>query len=283
MGEERKVPAQPANDRPESGKRRFRLGLEYDGTEFYGWQLQPERRTVQGVLEAALEELFGTPIRVHGAGRTDTGVHALGQIAHFDVPSKFTPDVIQRALNHFLPDDVKIFEVLPVSPDFHARFSARWRWYRYRMFTVDRAIERHYGWFPGFEFDAGILHKTTALLIGERDFTAFASADAETDDHRCEVYAARWEQWGDEWHFHIVANRFLHHMVRSLVGTILDTARGRFTVGKFEEILSSEQQNFSVYTAPARGLCLMKVGYGSFPLLDDESGIVQKFPFDVDK
>lgn len=265
----------------ELARRRYRLTLEYDGTGFFGWQLQPDKRTVQGVLEEALGRLFGDSVRITGAGRTDTGVSALGQVAHFDAPVRFEPEVIKKALNYFLSPDVRVSQVRPVSSDFHARYSARWRWYRYRVFTFERAIERQHGWWPRFKFDTKCLQKAAFALVGEHDFTPFSSVDSETENRLCHVFIARWELVDDEWRFHIIADRFLRHMVRSLVGTMLDTARGRFSLHQFGEILQSRHKSHDVFTAPPGGLCLMRVGYGPFPALEEDSKIIQSFPFDI--
>jgi tRNA pseudouridine38-40 synthase len=260
---------------------RIKLMIEYDGSEFLGWQVQRSGRTVQGVIEAALQRVYHAPIRVQGSGRTDTGVHALGQVAHYDAPHHFDVDNLPRSLNHFLPPDVRIHEACSSSPDFHARFSALWRWYRYRVFLQVRAVERNYGWWPQFDLDFNLLRECAASLLGEHDFTTFAQYDPELSNYTCNVWTAEWLWHEDELHFHITANRFLRHMVRSLVGTMLDVARERFTIDDFTKMLHNPDKNQPVYTAPASGLCLMRVGYGDFPKLDDNSQMVQTFPFGI--
>ncbi len=236
-----------------SWKRRYRLLLEYDGTSFFGWQVQVNRRTVQGVLEKAIYRLFGCQTRVYAAGRTDAGVHALGQVVHFDAPAEFTPDTLTRALNFYLPDDVRVRRTEPVSGDFHARFSARWRWYRYRIFNRPRAVNRMYGWFPRRKLSEGKLHEAADRLIGEFDFTAFCKADTDVQNHRCRILTARWRAHQDEWHFHIVADRFLRHMVRRLVGMMVDVERGRFTLDDFAGFLAAGRRVDDIYTAPPQG------------------------------
>lgn len=265
----------------DGGTQRYRLLLEYDGSDFFGWQFQPDQRTVQGKIEQALAELYGQSVQVCGAGRTDAGVHALGQVAHFDAPKRFELEVIQKAVNYYLPADVRVLGAAAAPLDFHARFSARWRWYRYRVFTRERAIERYYGWWTRFDFDTECLANAAATLLGEHDFSAFSCADTDTEDHRCQVHVSHWEQMEGEWHFHIIADRFLRHMVRCLVGTMMDAARGRFSVDYFREILESQRKNHAVFTAPGRGLCLMCVGYGPFPALDDMNRQAQVFPFSL--
>jgi tRNA pseudouridine38-40 synthase len=261
---------------------RYRLTLEYDGTSFYGWQMQINRRTVQGVLEQAIGRLYGSDLRVYAAGRTDTGVHSLGQVVHFDAPPKYTSDVLARALNFHLPEDIRIRSAEPVSDDFHARFSARWRWYRYRIFSERRAINRMYGWFPRRILDGSMLRRTADLLVGEFDFRAFCAARTDVSNHRCRVFAAKWRKHGDEWHFHIVADRFLRHMVRRLVGTMTDVDRGRFSLADFERFLREGRKVDDLYAAPPQGLCLMRVGYGDFPYAEPNGEKMHAFPFSSD-
>ncbi len=268
---------------PESGQNRYRLQVEYDGTEYCGWQVQPSDKTVQSEIEKVLGQLYGFPVRITGSGRTDTGVHALRQVAHFDASDRFDPVELNGALNHFLPDDIIVHGVKLVESGFHARFDAKWRWYRYRIFNRVRAVERQYGWFHKHEFDAAILHQCADRLPGEHDFKAFAASDPVMEHYRCLVTTARWVEVGDEWHFHIVANRFLRHMVRSLVGTMIDVGRGRFSVMEFEILLANHHKDQSLYTAPPQGLCLMQVGYDQFPKceLDLEQKIT--LPFEIDE
>lgn len=264
-------------------RRRYRLLVEYDGGEFYGWQYQVDRRTVQGVLEAALESLYGHPVRIQGAGRTDAGVHALGQVAHFDAPARFSEDTIRNALNYYLPDDVRIQKAAAVSTEFHARFHARWRWYRYRIFLEDKAVERQYGWRLRFPFDEVKLQFTADRIVGAHDFVCFAASDHNVKDHHCRVFAAKWLQKGTEWHFHIIADRFLRHMVRRLTGTMLDVARGRFSQQDFERFLESGRKFSNLFTIPPQGLCLWRVGYGDFPYLEQNSEDVPNFPFPINR
>lgn len=263
----------------ESKQRRYRIDLEYDGTLFLGWQIQQSGRTVQGVVEEALKQLYGISIRTTGAGRTDAGVHAANQVAHFNAPVRYDPDTLFSGLNHYLPADVRVMKAAVTSADFHARYSARWRWYRYRVFYKDYALERDYGWHPKFDYKRTRLDKVTDLLKGELDFKAFAKENPNLDHYRCNIVLARWRHLQDEDQFHIVGNRFLHHMVRNLAGSMLDVARGRFSVDDFQDIMENRQREFGVYNAPAKGLCLMRVGYGLFPYLDEKESEVQKLPF----
>jgi tRNA pseudouridine38-40 synthase len=248
---------------------RYRLTVEYEGSDFFGWQWQPQQRTVQAVLESALAGVFGQAIRIYGSGRTDAGVHALGQIAHFEAPARFETPKLELALNANLPPDVRVHHLLRTTPDFHARFSARWRWYRYRMFIQPSALERHFGWYLKYQLNADILRQCAEHLPGIHDFTAFSKIDldAAEDKHggNCLVYAAGWELLPEEFRFHIVANRFLRHMVRTLVGAMVDVARGHFDREWFLDLLNNTLKSDRVFNAPAQGLCLMQVGYGEYP------------------
>lgn len=270
---------EPANlkERVSDIKRR-RFDLEYDGTDFFGWQLQNDVRTVQGVCESALEQLVGIPCRVQGAGRTDAGVHAFGQVVHADLPAKFSMDVLLKGINHFLPADVRALRVTPVPSDFHSRFSAQWRYYCYTVYQRSRAVGRQYGWYPNFQFNSSLLDKLASALLEVKEYTAFSAVDSEVENHQCDVKVAFWEDQANEFKFHIVADRFLRHMVRMLVGTMLETARGRFSEDQFLEMLHTNKSDFSVYTAPACGLCLMRVGYGKFPYLETDEIEIQRFP-----
>jgi tRNA pseudouridine38-40 synthase len=271
---------QPDGVTPQSSQR-YRLILEYDGSRFYGWQVQPEGRTIQGTLEEVLSRFYSGPVRIHGSGRTDTGVHARGQVVHFDAPAKHEPQVLHKGLNASLPEDVRILEVTRVSEEFHARYSAHWRWYRYNLLTRERAIGRTYGWWTRHDINRNVLVSCSAALVGEHDFGSFSKADPDSDNQRCYIFAASWSFDEAEWSFHVVANRFLRHMVRRLVGGMVDAARGRFTENQFIDMLNVKGDADPVYTAPAQGLCLMQVGYAPFPMLKEGGEHAFDFPFEL--
>jgi tRNA pseudouridine38-40 synthase len=263
---------------------RYRATVEYDGAEYCGFQWQPDAPTIQGAIEIVLKKLFDHEIRVSAAGRTDSGVHALGQVIHFDAPDKFSPAQLELALNGNLPYDIRVREVRMAPPDFHARYSAQWRWYRYRLFTRVRAVERQYGWKPKRMQITHLLPELADRLLGEHDFSAFCSADAdpspEDNPHGncCLIYAAGWVEAKDEWRFHIVANRFLRHMVRYVVGAMVDTCRGRFAPDQFRDFLQQAKKSDDILSAPAQGLCLMRVGYAPYPDMEVASGQNQAYP-----
>lgn len=246
---------------------RVRLTIQYDGSGFHGWQVQPEVRTVQQELEAALERLTSTPVRTIAAGRTDTGVHATGQVAGADVPLRWEPARLRRALNAVLPGDVWIAAAESVAPDFHARYDATAREYEYRLGTRDVAwspFHRRWCWALRDAVDEALLDEAAALVVGEHSFRAFAKAGQEERGDRCTVYAAGWEAAGPDAtgpRFRIRANRFLHHMVRYLVGTMVDVARGRRPLAEMHGLLENEAGLTTSPPAPPEGLYLVAVTY----------------------
>jgi tRNA pseudouridine38-40 synthase len=247
-------------------ERTVQLVLHYDGSGFSGWQKQPEQRTVQGVIEQALERLCGRPTTALGSGRTDAGVHARGQAVGVHVPSKWTAETLRRALNAILPDDVWIAAAFEMRPDFHARYSALSRRYTYHVGTDDAARSpfRRRTELP-FEFplDRSALNASATPLVGLHSFRAFAvkGTAPEADEHRCDVRVARWGDRPGGVVFEIEANRFLHHMVRFLVGTMLDVASGRRPLGDIEQLLEARDNDDVSSPAPANALFLEAVEY----------------------
>jgi tRNA pseudouridine38-40 synthase len=247
-------------------ERTVQLVLHYDGSGFSGWQRQPEQRTVQGVVEQALERLCGQPTAALGSGRTDAGVHARGQAVGVRVPEKWTPDVLRRALNAMLPEDVWVAAAHDMRPDFHARFSAIARRYSYYVGTDDAASSpfRRRTEFPfPFAIDRAALRAAATSLRGEHSFRAFAvrGTAPASDSHRCTVNDARWEDRAGGLVFEIEANRFLHHMVRFLVGTMLDVASGRRPVDDVPALLAAVDNTEVSPPAPANALFLDAVRY----------------------
>jgi tRNA pseudouridine38-40 synthase len=246
--------------------RTVQLVLHYDGAGFHGWQQQPGTRTVQGVVEDALERLSGSRIAALGSGRTDAGVHARGQAVGVGVSERWTPRELRRALNAVLPRDVWVAAAAEMRPEFHARYSALSRSYAYYVGLDDDAEspfrrQREYAFRHALDADA--LDAASALLTGEHRFLAFAvrgTAPAD-DDHRCHVLNAQWERRAGGLVFRITANRFLHHMVRFLVGTMLDIASGRRPAGDMLELLSANGNAGVSPPAPPHGLYLECVEY----------------------
>lgn len=243
---------------------RFALTLHYDGSAFHGWQLQPDHRTVQGALEAVLTRLADRPRSVIGSGRTDAGVHAAGQIAAVDMPAVWSTEELQRALDALLPPDVWVEAVREVARDFHPRYDAVARTYEYRVGTARAAaspFHRRWCWPLGAELDRHVLDEMADELRGERSFRAFAKAGQPDRGHLCTVTAAGWARWELGVAFRITANRFLHHMVRYLVGTMVDAARGARPAGDLRRMLDGEAGIETSPPAPPEGLCLVGVEY----------------------
>jgi tRNA pseudouridine38-40 synthase len=251
-------------------ERTLQLVLHYDGTEFAGWQVQPARRTVQGVLEDALARLHGAPVRVTGAGRTDAGVHARGQAASVTVAGHWTADRIRRVLNDQLPSDLWVTAAYEMDPRFHARFSATARRYSYAVGLDEGAASpfRRRWQLPWHRaLDREVLEWCAKQVVGEHTFRGFAvrGTAPEEDDHRCDVRSARWRVLRDDavegLVFDIEADRFLHHMVRFLVGTMLDAGSGKRPKEDFTALLAASDNLEVSPPAPPVGLCLEEVTY----------------------
>ncbi len=245
--------------------RRVRITLHYDGSGFHGWQVQPGVRTVQQVLESALERLTTRPIRTAAAGRTDAGVHATGQVVSADVPAKWQPAELRRALNAVLPDDVWVAAADDAPPEFHARFSASDRGYEYRLGLAETAaspFHRRTCWVVREPLDRLALDRCANLLLGDHSFRSFAHAGQEERGDRCIVHESKWWDWEPlGLVYRVRANRFLHHMVRYLVGTMVDVARRRRPLDDVRRLLEGEAGLETSPPAPPHGLFLVHVGY----------------------
>lgn len=262
---------------------RFRLDIHYDGSGFYGWQVQPERRTVQGELQDAVERVARVSRTVTGSGRTDRGVHATGQVASVELPSKWTPASLDRALNAVLPRDVWVEEVRRVDPAFHPRYDAVARTYEYRVGTRPEArspFHRPWCWPVDDALDRDLLDRAASLLPGERGFDSFAKAGQPERGTRCTVDRAVWEPWsGPGLRFRITADRYLHRMVRYLVGTMVDVARARRPLAEMEELLTDPGTGlWTSPPAPPRGLFLVRVEYAPEPREADAPGSARVEP-----
>ncbi|HEY0776888.1 MAG TPA: tRNA pseudouridine(38-40) synthase TruA [Gemmatirosa sp.] len=263
---------------PDSFDRSLQLVLHYDGARFAGWQRQRETRTVQGELEAALERLTRRHVAVLGAGRTDAGVHARGQAAGVRVPGRWTAASLRRALNAVLPDDVWVAAAYEMRPEFHARYSAVARRYTYLVGTDEDAASPFR---RGREFaytapiDRAALDRAAAAIVGEHGFRGYAvkGTAPETDDHRCRVDAATWSERAGGLAFTVEANRFLHHMVRFLVGTMLDAASGRRDGDDVARLLDAPDNRGVSSPAPPHALYLDAVRYPAALYVDAEPAI----------
>jgi tRNA pseudouridine38-40 synthase len=246
---------------------RFRATVHYDGTGFHGWQVQPRERTVQGDLEACLERLFGAPVRIDAAGRTDAGVHAVAQEIAFSAPARWSADDLRRASNAILPADIWIEAVSAAAPGFHPRFQATGRRYEYLVGTRPDAVSPLWArrlWAVSRPVNLEVLLGTSAHLIGEHDFAGLSKAGQPERGTRCRVEQAEWTGGrGGHLCFTILADRFLHHMVRYIVGTLVETALGRRGTEELEGLLSGDGDVRPPVPAPPCGLYLTGVRYGS--------------------
>jgi len=246
--------------------RSVQLVLHYDGARFSGWQRQPRERTVQGVLEAAVSKLCGTSLAVVGAGRTDAGVHARGQAAGVRVPEKWSALALRRSMNAILPDDVWIAAAFEMRDEFHPRYSAVSRSYSYYVGTDDLAsspFRRTQELVWKKPADLARMAVAAEAIRGEHSFRAFAvkGTAPERDDHRCTVFHAAWREREGGLAFDIRADRFLHHMVRFLVGTMLDIGEGRRDPGVMAELLAQDDNSKVSQPAPSHALFLERVDY----------------------
>jgi tRNA pseudouridine38-40 synthase len=239
----------------------FKLTIEYDGTDFAGWQVQPEERTVQGEIEKVLSTILGEKIEVIGSGRTDSGVHAFGQVANFKLEKEVDLPKLLHSLNSMLPQDIVIRGLREVTEEFHARYSAVSRVYTYRIHLGRSALNHRFVWELPYDLELEELKRCAGLIMGEHDFSSFCVAKSQKEDSTCDVMMADWKKVAGELMFHIEADRFLHTMVRSLVGTMVEVGRGHLTGEQFGDILALEDRTKAGPTAPAKGLCLVAVKY----------------------
>jgi len=241
--------------------RNIKLEIEYEGTDFYGWQVQPKLRTVQGEIQDRLNTILGHEVNLIGSGRTDVGVHALGQVANFKTEKQLDEESILRGLNGLLPDDILINRVEEVDLDFNARYSAKSRLYKYRVYLGRTAILRRYVWEVLYLLNLESILKATEEIRGEHHFSPFCVTDSTKENNICKVTSATWEKSDNELIFVVEADRFLHTMVRSLVGTLIEVGRGYFSVSDFIDIMKAKDRRKAGPTAPACGLYLVEVKY----------------------
>jgi tRNA pseudouridine38-40 synthase len=244
--------------------RNIKIIIEYEGTNYFGWQKQPEGPTIQETIENALEKITGESIALLGSGRTDSGVHARGQAASFKTKSYIKATEFQMGLNSTLPKDITILDAQEVDPDFHAQFSARSKVYTYKILNRPHpsALLRKRSWYVPTALDIDQMKKSAEYLIGEHDFKAFAQSGTEVKTTVRTVLRAYIEQKDNNIiEFNIEATGFLKRMVRLIVGTMVQVGKGRITPLDFSNILDSGEKTKFVYAAPAHGLYLEKVRY----------------------
>ncbi len=244
-------------------EKNIRLDIEYDGTEFCGWQIQPDVTTVQGEIKDAIRKVTGLDVIVYGAGRTDAGVHALGQVCNFFIDSKLEPEVYCDAINHYLPNTILIKGSKQVPESFDSRRSARWRHYQYIVGSVRSALYINRRWEYKYPLDIDRMNRMAKYLLGNKDCSAFCTVSSLKENNDCEIISAGWHEEKEVLYFDIRANRFLHSMVRSIVGLMIEGGKEKdyLTLENFKDIIKSGDHTRIKKVAPARGLYLVAVGY----------------------
>jgi len=249
--------------------RNLKLILAYDGAEFSGWQVQPDAITVQGALSSAIGRITGEKVLPQGSGRTDAGVHALGQIVTFVTESSVPTENFVKALNDILPGSVRVLEVVQMPAEFHARHSARAKTYRYRIYreSICPPFLARYVWHYPYRLDEQAMLQAAGLVVGECDFTSFAAVDPERGregeavSHVRTIFSSQWERLDEELVYTVRGSGFLHHMVRNLVGTFILVGRGTLQPEDVTRILGARNRSAAGATAPASGLYLVSVEY----------------------
>ena len=241
---------------------RFFITLSFDGTNYHGWQIQPNSDSVQQRLQEALSTLLRQPIEVVGAGRTDTGVHARMMVAHFDWEELIDGKQLAYKLNKFLPQDIAVQEVRLVDEEKHARFSATSRTHHYFIHMRKDPFQQAYSWQVPFKLDFEKMNEAAKVLLEYKDFTSFSKVNTDTKTNLCDVKEAFWEEIApDRWRFTITANRFLRNMVRAIVGTLVEVGRGRLSPEDVRRIIEAKDRCSAGESVPAKGLFLVDIKY----------------------
>jgi len=243
--------------------RNLKLTLAYDGTEFHGWQSQPDARTVQGELESALARLFNHEVTVHGSGRTDAGVHARGQVANVLTTRAMERHSVLKGSNALLPPGIRVLEVEDVDEMFHARFSCRSKTYEYHIWRnhIVSPFRCRYVYKYPYAMDIAAVDQAGAALLGTHDFTSFCAANTPIENHVRTIFDVHWRRNPDEWVFSIRGSGFLHRMVRTIVGTLLYVGQGKLHPNVIPAILEAKNRGAAGPSAPAEGLHLVHVEY----------------------
>lgn len=246
---------------------RYFIKLAYKGTNYFGWQYQPDAISVQETLNKALSTLLKTNIDILGAGRTNSGVHAKEMFAHFDYETEIDTQKIVHKLNSFLPKDIAIFDLIKVHNDAHARFDATKRTYEYLIHTKKNAFESDDSWYYSLPLDVEKMNEACKILFEYTDFECFSKTHTDVNTFNCKIFEANWKQNEDKLVFTIAADRFLRNMVRAIVGTMINIGSGKVSLNDFRKIIESKNRSKAGFSVPAHGLYLTKIEY---PYLSDE-------------
>ncbi|WP_420155665.1 tRNA pseudouridine(38-40) synthase TruA [Siphonobacter sp.] len=242
---------------------RYMISFAYNGAAFNGWQKQPNAVSIQEALEKSLSVLLKNPVALVGSGRTDTGVHAEQQYAHFEWPAPITDDLdfVAFKANRMLPPGIVVYRIFPIRSDVHARFTATSRKYEYRISRLKNPFRPSMVYSFSFPLDVPAMNQAAEYLLRYSDFQSFSLVNTQVKTFRCAITEARWEECGHELVFHVRADRFLRGMVRALVGTLMDVGRGRITVTDFEQIILAKDRKKAGRAVPPDGLFLVEITY----------------------
>lgn len=248
---------------------RYFIELAYKGTDFHGWQYQPNGISVQQVLEETLTKRLSRPTYVVGSGRTDAGVHASQQFAHFETDGELPEiDLLIYSLNNMLPDGIAIYNIFPVGPTDHARFSATARYYQYHICRQKSPFETHQTYIFRPTLAVEVMNEAAATLLRYSNFRSFSKVRTEVNHYHCRMMRSEWAWQGNHLVYHVKADRFLYGMVRCLVGTMLEVGQGRMTVAEFDAIIQAEDRTRAGRAAPPNGLFLTEVSYPESVLIN---------------
>ena len=240
----------------------FKLTIQYDGTSYSGWQIQKDQDTIQGKLKDCIGKIARQDnVNVVGSGRTDSGVHALGQVANFKIDTNMDEEDLRKAINANIPKDIKVINSEIVDEKFNSRFSAKKREYIYKIKKTLSPFDYKYYWLYKYDINIDTLNKCAAIILENKDFSNFCRKSPDIEDYSCSIYKSLWNIENNVLEYNVKANRFLHHMVRMLVGTMLEVSRGRLEIEEFEKMLNNNVDSKKILTAPAMGLYLYKVYY----------------------
>lgn len=240
---------------------RYFIKLAYKGTNYHGWQLQPDAVSIQETVSKSLSMLLKSSIEIVGAGRTDTGVHAKEMFAHFDFEQEFNTSLLVQKLNSYLPKDIVIYSINKVHSEAHARFDATKRTYEYHINTYKDAFETDTSWYYSQPLDLDIMNQACKLLFQHTDFECFSKTNTDVRTFNCTIFEAKWESINEQIVFTISADRFLRNMVRAIVGTMINIGTGKTSLEDFETIIKSKNRNKAGFSVPAHGLYLTRIHY----------------------
>ena len=240
---------------------RYFIKLAYNGTQYHGWQCQPNASSVQETLNKAVSVILNSEINLMGAGRTDTGVHATEMYAHFDFEKPFDLKSIVHKLNSYLPKDIVVYDIIPVPDEAHARFDATKRTYEYHINTFKDAFLQDGSWYFHKKLDVDSMNEASKLLFNHTDFQCFSKVNTDVNTFDCTIFEAYWQQKDNQIVFTISANRFLRNMVRAIVGTLINVGLHKISLDDFNEISKSKNREKAGFSVPAHGLYLTKIEY----------------------